>query len=559
MATTVVNAAYDTSVNGGRKLVRLSNGWLVANTSNPSNGDVYYFVSKDDGGSWEQLCYATLSETTGHAIVSVGTTVYGLFSNAANVYSVKFDATTVTNNALTLNLIEIQNAINSCSLAIAPDGTLHAAWSSKNSSYPNSFNIRYSKSTDGGQTWATPTQVTASNNSGVDNRNPCVVIDFSGFPVIFYDLYNGSTYFIKARTTTDGTTFTARDVYYVGSYAQSSPCAIVDGNGVIHVVWHGKDSTDTTVHNIRYSKSTDGGKTWSAAVKLTSGNTYPQFFPSIAVDNSNKLYVLWHGKSAASPTCYQVRKIEFESVWSSITDLTSNTINDAIYPSVMEKEVGNIIGWIWLDEQTDSVMFDSVTFNNAPTLSLTSPTDNQVLSAGETLEVEGTASDPDGNSITVIASLNGTALGTVGTGTGTANWQVSIPEPDLQLGDNTLVVTAIDSQGASTSKTFKLTKTDGDVPILVNDVRYKLPATDDVVAWVKREGALTVDAALSGVAAGESEWFTPMEKTPTGADEDQFYLALPVKKDDITLRLTMTRQSVDQDAAITRLIGGIGK
>ncbi|ELK39451.1 hypothetical protein D478_24288, partial [Brevibacillus agri BAB-2500] len=187
------------------------------------------------------------------------------------------------------------------------------------------------------------------------------------------------------------------------------------------------------------------------------------------------------------------------------------------------------------------------------------PANNQVLLAGGTLEIEGTASDADGDSITVIASLNGTALGTVGLGVGTADWTVSIPEPSLQMGDNTLVVTAIDGKGATTSKTLKLTKSDGDVPLLVNDARYKLPPTDDVVAWVKREGSLTVDAALSGVAAGESEWYSPMEKTAAADDEDQFYKDLPVKKDEITLRLTMTRQNVTDDVAITRLIGGIGK
>lgn len=562
-ATTVVASAYDTSGNGGRKLVRLNSGNLYACVKASSTVHKIY-KSTNNGVSWAEFYSASLgSGLQDIALATNGTYLYFISGQANTTISVQCFKEDGTSFSPT-NPDTSQTAIGNVSLTTNDAGTeLHAAWSSKNSTYPNSYNIRYAKGTidgSGNVTWGSVAQLT-SYSSGGYVQNPTIVVKPNGNPIIIAERYTGADRQI-VHFVWDGAAWSnpnsATCVYSGGnSYTQSNPCAVVDGNGVIHVVWHGTDSGDSTA-DIRYSKSTDGGATWSTMLKLTSEN-YGQLMASLSVDKSNKVYVYWHGAESSGNVYNLFRLVYNGSAWSAKTKLTSNTTNDARDVSVMEKEIGSMIGWIYRDIQASAVKFDSITLNNPPTLTLTNPADNQTLLAGGTLEIEGTASDADGDSITVIASLNGTALGTVGLGVGTANWTVSIPEPSLQLGDNTLVVTAIDGQGATASKTLKLTKTDGDVPLLVNDVRYKLPATDDVVAWAKREGNLTVDAALSGVENGESEWYTAMEKTASAADEDQFYKALPVKKDNVTLRLTMTRQSVDDDVAITRLIGGVGK
>ncbi|MNS91816.1 hypothetical protein D3C72_1259260 [compost metagenome] len=89
-------------------------------------------------------------------------------------------------------------------------------------------------------------------------------------------------------------------------YAQNNPSAIlvpqsINGlaSGRLWVVWHGLDATDTAVHNIRVSYSDDGGVTWSAGQKLTSGNIYSKVSPSITADKNNNIYVLFHGRDAS--------------------------------------------------------------------------------------------------------------------------------------------------------------------------------------------------------------------------------------------------------------------
>lgn len=285
--TVVVASAYDISGPGGRKIVRLSNGWIVVAAYRSNNG-IYYYVSKDNGQTWAQLCYATDGGSGGFAIASSGTVVYTISINpgTATNFFIKFDAATVTNSRQNSTNIDTQQSAYGpgCSLAIDGTGTLHAAWCSKNSTYPNSFNIRYSKSTDG-VTWATPTQVTTHNTSGYDHQNPCLVVTPDNIPHIFHQYTNGgSTYFIKCNNW-NGSSWSDTDVYYKSSTNQSNPCAVVDSSGRIHVFW---TYANTAIY---HSVSSDGGSSWSAPETVYSATSVGA--SSVAYDPSHSLFYVF--------------------------------------------------------------------------------------------------------------------------------------------------------------------------------------------------------------------------------------------------------------------------
>jgi hypothetical protein len=312
---------------GGRKIVRLSNGWFVTAILGASS--ILYYVSKDDGATWTQLCYSTASSLSGWALASYGTTVYCIISVAAatTITLRKFDASTVSNIDQTAasTIDTAQTAFgNGCSIVSDSTGILHACWTSKNSNYPNSFNLRYSKSTDGGITWATPTQLYTLNTAGQNDTNPSIAVRSNGYPFIAFEYVIGSTYFI-AEERWNGTTWNSSpDVTPSGlAYAQSNACTCITSDDVIHVVWQGKDATDSSVYNIRYSKSTDLGVSWSTPLKLTSGNTYDQTAPTITRDKNNVLYVTWSGND--SSTKGQIKKMAYvNGSWSGITTFTNN-------------------------------------------------------------------------------------------------------------------------------------------------------------------------------------------------------------------------------------------
>ncbi|MED1726213.1 Ig-like domain-containing protein [Brevibacillus parabrevis] len=417
-ATTVVNAAYDTSGNGGRKLVKLSNGWLVAAVVDTTNGKVLFYKSTDNGQSWAALCnYSTVMSVS---IASYGTKVYfvGRDSGNASVKYGNFDAATVANTTLTPTVIESGSNIagNGVTLAINSIGTeLHVAYSGTVSAYPNSYNIRYAKGTidgSGNVTWGSVMQVTTVNTSGNDFKNPAVVVKDNGFPAIItgYAATGVGTYRIYAYSF-NGSSWSGVFIYDVTTYAQSNPCAVVDGNGVIHVVWHGLES-GSSYQAIRYAKSSDGGATWSAMLKISFGNA-DRKNPVIAVDNSNKLTVLYTYSTS------EIRKNTSNDgvTWAYSTNDPAVTTSGSD-PNIMSKESNKMIGWIYKDGAAGAVKFDSIIFNTSPTLSLTSLADNQTLTEGATYTLSGTVSDTDaGQALSVKYSIGGGPTQSIALGT----------------------------------------------------------------------------------------------------------------------------------------------
>lgn len=340
----VVNAAYDTSGNGGRKLVRLSNGWLVCavtDTGASPGQTVRLYVSDDNGATWSELCYVqqgTAVAVGSPSLCCNGTTIY-LITNTgtAFIFGYVINALTQTDVNIYANRITIdtgQSSVATTSIAIDSSGNLHAAWCSKNATYPNSFNIRYSTSTDGGATWAAVTQVTTANIAGVDFKNPCIVLKSNGYPSIFADYKDSGNCAIGAWNFNGSVWSAMVNIYVVASatYVQSNPSADVDSTGRIWVVWHGLDSTDTSYYNIRAKYSDDNGTTWSnggaSNEKVTSGNTIHRQYASIARDENNDVHVVYNKNNGTA----SITKIKRTSgTWGS----ESNIYDDAgAYPSV---------------------------------------------------------------------------------------------------------------------------------------------------------------------------------------------------------------------------------
>ena len=338
----VVEGSYNTASNGGRKLVRLDNGTLVCSLK--TSNQYFLFKSVDDGKSWSQLDYGGpfANNVQDVCIATDGVYIYFLVcvqnaSVACYVYDEngRTDAKTVQTS---------QTTLEKCSLAINEEGTeLHACWSSRNSTYPNSWNIQYCKGVigEGGTvTWGSVEQITSMNVSTVTYTTPTIVTNSLGRPVILYSDSNGSSKGILARVY-DGTTWKQISVFGISTYIQQYPSAIfvpksVNGleNGRIWVAWHGYDATDTTRSNIRVSYSDDNGLTWSSAEKLTSGNTYYQEFPSITANKNNEVYILWGGTQ--SGTNFMIRQIKWSNgSWGEIENIKQVSGYQSRYPSTL--------------------------------------------------------------------------------------------------------------------------------------------------------------------------------------------------------------------------------
>lgn len=306
--TTVVNQAYTTKGNGGRKSVRLSDGTLIASARNAST-TLYIYRSLDKG---ETFTSPTNINTSGipndwaivnnkdyiFIILGVGNSTIQVVTHRSRDFAfIRRDNISVTSTSL-----------GNISATINKEGTeIHVCWSDKNSLYPNTFNIRYCKGiigSDGKGIWDTATQVTIATNNGYSFESPSIVLDSNDYPLIIVS-YKQSTYYqIRAIGKNPNLPSTHAGVIniswklsiiyptsFTDQYPQTEPSVCKDNDGIIHVSWHGTDNVDTVALNTRYIYSIDDGVTWINSVKITSGNSWNRGYPSITVDKNNRVFI----------------------------------------------------------------------------------------------------------------------------------------------------------------------------------------------------------------------------------------------------------------------------
>lgn len=401
----VANSAHDTSGNGGRKIVRLSNGWLVAmvNDTTASIPSIKLNLSKDNGVNWKYQAF--WSYNTGiqvdATISSVGTRVIVLacVPSSNYLFSHSFDIETDENDSSLTKPYQINAQRNGfhfyqfpsdnsnfgkMSSIISHDGKeVHFAFSSKTPSFPNSFNIRYAKGTingDGSVTWGAVEQVTTLNQTGSSFENPCIVV-CGNHPSIQVKLSTAGFHFIgnitKTHTSRNFATnidmsWGSSQIYNGGTHAQSSPSAIfvpqsVNGlvNGRIWVAWHSKDATNSSRFVIRVSYSDNGGTTWVTPKIISPFGTsdYEYMNPTITASKSNKIFLIMEASEPAYSAYTVLGRELSSSTGSEISGYSFNSTDSSYSPSALYEPTFNFREPLIIYKQTSSG--GSVKFNGS--------------------------------------------------------------------------------------------------------------------------------------------------------------------------------------------------
>jgi hypothetical protein len=179
--------------------------------------------------------------------------------------------------------------------AIGPNGEVYIAWVRLSS--PQS--IRIDKSTDGGLTWGEDRTV-ANVRFGYGYINPDILV-FS-FPAMDVDIsnspYSGNIYiaYMDYGPTTQET-----DIYFTrstdGGNTWSNPIRLnddslgnlrdqfhpwlkVDNNGAIHVIFYDRRlDPNNLLFDVYLTSSYDGGLTWTPNKRITTVSSNPNLFP----------------------------------------------------------------------------------------------------------------------------------------------------------------------------------------------------------------------------------------------------------------------------------------
>ncbi|MBU5211084.1 hypothetical protein [Heyndrickxia oleronia] len=201
--------------------------------------------------------------------------------------------------------------------------------------------------------------------------------------------------------------------------------------------------------------------------------------------------------------------------------------------------------------------------NRPPALTIDPFATKSDLINADKVTISGTASDPDGNTVVVSYKLNKGMSTEVYRGKDGA-WSFDLSLKDLVAGENTVAIEVVDSYNSKTSKTLKLNKNRVATPLLTSEVRYKIDppsgTAKGVLLWVQRDVGLTVTADISMGLKNEQETYEAMTLTNTapvsaGVVEDEFVFEATAEKDNIMLKLTLSRESADVNDAITPISG----
>ena len=234
------------------------------------------------------------------------------------------------------------------------------------------------KSTDGGQTFASNTTITTAVGDFLDKS--LMAIDTNASSPFLGRFYVTGTLF-----PTVGKSFIFVCAPVVGctnlihEVAQGSVPAVAP-NGDVYVAWEQFTSGASDIDAIFFSKSTDGGATWSAPSKITDvtpilnvdvsddvchrqallGGIRVNDFPALAIDTGAKskfkgtIYVVWNDQRSGDPQIMGVRSGDGGATWQGPDTINKGGVHtDQFFPWVSVLPTGKV-GVIWYDRSRDA-------------------------------------------------------------------------------------------------------------------------------------------------------------------------------------------------------------
>lgn len=197
--------------------------------------------------------------------------------------------------------------------------------------------IYYKRSGDGGSSWGADTRLT--NNSSL-SEDPSVSVSGQVIHIVFYDNRDGN-YEIYYKRSTDGGSSWGADVRLTNNALISGrPTLAISGQSA-HIIWH--DNRDGN-YEIYFKRSTDGGLNWSSDTRLTNNPSLSEY-PSVSA-SGQVIHAVWHDNRDGNPEIYYKRSIDGGLSWSADSRLTNST-NSSYYPSVAIS--GPSVHIVWSD------------------------------------------------------------------------------------------------------------------------------------------------------------------------------------------------------------------
>jgi hypothetical protein len=211
------------------------------------------------------------------------------------------------------------------------------------------YNIFYTISSDGDDTWSPETPLTEDSGA---NTGVSVFQASNGTIWVVWSSDRTGNYEIFYKTSSDLGTSWSNDTqltFDVGYDLKPAICQL--SNGTFWVVW----SSDRTGDYDLYLKTSTDGSSWSDDIQLTTDPNFDKM-PSIVQTSDGKIWVVWASTRTGNYDIYYM--IYNGSQWLEETKLTSGPAIDT-NPSVLQTIDGKI--WIfWSSRQPSESATDDI-------------------------------------------------------------------------------------------------------------------------------------------------------------------------------------------------------
>ncbi|MBN1273887.1 MAG: exo-alpha-sialidase [Candidatus Aminicenantes bacterium] len=274
---------------------KLSIAW---HDNSPGEFDIYFSTSTDNGVIWSQVKnISSNSEESARPRMAVDSTgnlnlVWNDMAPGNN--EILFSRSTDGGAAWSTPVNISKTASRSIHPRITVDsaGNLNAAWEDD---VTGVYLIHFSRSTDNGQTWSTPVIV---YNSTSGNGHAALAVDGEGNIILFFIGYANPATIVPffCRSTDGGQTWSTPVNVSNRQGPSYSNTVAVDSAGNINVAWYEDNPSPVEIY---YTRSIDNGASWFQPMNI-SNNSSASAIPSIAVDGAGNVYIVWqddlHGR-----------------------------------------------------------------------------------------------------------------------------------------------------------------------------------------------------------------------------------------------------------------------
>lgn len=239
--------------------------------------------------------------------------------------------------------------------------------------------------------WSTPVNLSEAGGSAGDHR---IAVDGSGNVVAVWLRFDAdSNRIAQSSWSGDGGASWSAPVNLSepGEWASDVYIA-VDGSGIGHAVWGRYDGNDG---RIQYTRSIDGGVSWSVPVNLsTSGGSAER--PQIVVDGSGNLVAVWNRSDGSYDIIQSSRSTNSGVSWSTPVNL-SLTGQDASNSRVATDGSGNVVA-VWNRSDGGNQIIQASRSTNGG-VSWSTPAD--LSESGQSAQRQQVAVDGSGNAVAV--------------------------------------------------------------------------------------------------------------------------------------------------------------